>query len=158
MKAVFDFKDQSIIFDDYDKFLAFSFVASGGDVCDIDRWQRNEDGTVKTDKDGNALIKLIYTSTSPVSFSCGNLVPSVLQESGNATIIGKPSGGGACVVEFAVTADGSFYLFSGRIKLSKFMNGSYYSIDTGVTPDFTISKPDHFYDREWLTEFINSLP
>jgi hypothetical protein len=82
----------------------------------------------------------------------------ILYESGYVTIIGKPSGGGACVVKFAAMADGSFYQFSGIKKLCRFKNGSYYSIDTGVIPDFTISKLDHFYDREWLTEYINSLP
>ncbi|MBQ9384364.1 MAG: S41 family peptidase [Ruminiclostridium sp.] len=100
----------------------------------------------------------VYCLTSPFSFSCGNLVPSVLKESGRATILGKTSGGGACAVQPAVTPDGTFYQYSGKFKLCNFNNGIYYQIDQGVTPDITLTKLEHFYDREWLTEFIHDLP
>ena len=100
----------------------------------------------------------VYCLTSPFSFSCGNLVPAVLKESGRVTILGKTSGGGACAVQPAVTPDGAFYQYSGKFKLCTFKNGAYYQIDEGVTPDITISKLEHFYDRKWLTEFIDQLP
>ena len=36
-------------------------------------------------------------------------------------------------------------------------NGSYYDTDTGIQPDCIIVKPEHFYDREALTDYINRL-
>ena len=37
------------------------------------------------------------------------------------------------------------------------MNGALYDIDRGATPDYAITTPDEYYDREALTEFINGL-
>ena len=37
--------------------------------------------------------KNLYCITSPVSFSCGNLVPALLKESGKVTMLGDTSGG-----------------------------------------------------------------
>ena len=42
-------------FDDYDKFVVPSSAISGGDVCIGNRWQLNDDGTIKTDENGNAI-------------------------------------------------------------------------------------------------------
>ena len=36
-------------------------------------------------------------------------------------------------------------------------NGSYYDIDTGIEPDCYIVKPENYYDREALTDYINQL-
>ena len=36
-------------------------------------------------------------------------------------------------------------------------NGSYYDTDTGIQPDCIIVNPEHFYDREALTDYINRL-
>ena len=100
--------------------------------------------------------KNLYCIVSPVSFSCGNLVPALLKASGKVTIIGKTSGGGACAVHNGVTADGTMFAISSPLRMSTVKNGSYYSIDTGIEPDLTLTKIESFYDREALTEYINN--
>ena len=67
-------------------------------------------------------------------------------------------GSGACAVQPAVTADGTFYRFSGKYKLCTIKNGFYYHVDADVTPDLTISKVSHFCDRKWLIKYFRSLP
>ena len=37
-------------------------------------------------------------------------------------------------------------------------NGSFYDIDRGAVPDYTLTNPEIFYNREALTEYINTLP
>ena len=100
--------------------------------------------------------KNLYCIVSPVSFSCGNLVPALLKASGKVTIIGKTSGGGACAVHNSVTADGTMFSISSPLRMSTVKNGSYYSIDTGIDPDLILTKLESFYDREALTEYINN--
>ena len=80
---------------------------------------------------------------------------SAQAESGRVLIIDAGHGGedGG-----AVAADGTVYQYSSRYRLSTVKNGSYYSIDQGVEPDFVISDPAHFYDRAWLTGYICQLP
>ena len=101
--------------------------------------------------------KNIYVLTSPVSFSCGNLVPAALKASDRVTLLGRTTGGGSCIVQPLSTAWGTFFQISGSSRMSFLKNGSFYDIDTGVAPDFTLIKPERFYDREKLTEYINSL-
>ena len=100
----------------------------------------------------------LYCLTSMNSFSCGNLVPCLFKQSGRVTILGQTSGGGACVVKSSMAADGTLFQYSGSKRLCTVKNGSFYSVDEGVTPDFVISKPKHFYDRKWLNNFIKQLP
>ncbi len=99
----------------------------------------------------------LFCLISPNSFSCGNLLPSVLKESHIVTLIGQTSGGGACVVYPMTTADGNIFQISGPFRLAYTKNGSFYDIDQGVEPDFIIPTPDQFYDREKLTDYINGL-
>ena len=115
----------------------------------------NMDGVF--DENDTIADKNLYCIVSPVSFSCGNLVPSLLKASGNVTIIGKTSGGGACAVRNSVTADGTSFAISSTLQMSTVKNGTYYSVDKGVEPDITLTKIESFYDRVGLTEYINSL-
>lgn len=115
----------------------------------------NLDG-VFDDKDSIA-DKNLYCLISPASFSCGNLVASMLKESNRVTLIGETSGGGACAVHFASTPDGTLIAFSSAIRLSTSANGSYYGIDRGVDPHHHLSKLESYFERESLTEYINSL-
>ena len=116
------------------------------------------DGVI-TEADALDLSKLnVYCLTSLVSFSCGNLVPASFKTSGKVTILGQTSGGGACAVQTSITADGVFFQYSSNDRFSTVKNGSFYSVDEGVVPNFYISKPEHFYDREWLNDFIANLP
>ena len=99
----------------------------------------------------------LFVLTSPISFSCGNLVPCAFKQSGKVTLLGRNSGGGSCVVQNISSAWGSSFQISGHQRLSFIENGSYYDIDRGAAPDFVITKPAKYYDRAALTDYINSL-
>ena len=101
--------------------------------------------------------KNVFCLISPVSFSCGNLVPAALKASQVVTLLGTKSGGGSCVVQPMSSATGSLFNISGQHRLSFLKNGSFYDIDEGVDPDFAIKDISHYYDREALTEYINNL-
>lgn len=97
-----------------------------------------------------------YVLTSSYSFSCANLFASICKENNLATIIGETSGGGACVVRSSVTADGLVFQMSGDSRLSTVHNGTYKDIDSGITPDHTLSRSS-FYDDSKLVSFVDSL-
>ena len=99
----------------------------------------------------------LYCLISPVSFSCGNLVPAALKSSQKVTLLGRTSGGGSCVVQPLSTAYGSVFQISSAQRMSFLKNGSFYDIDQGVDPDYYINDIAHFYDREALTAYINGL-
>ena len=99
----------------------------------------------------------LYCLTTKASFSCGNLVPCIFKEDPQVAIIGQKSGGGACTVGTISTATGTVLDISSNTRLSYIKNGSFYNVDQGAEPDFTISKYEHLFDREWLTEYIDNL-
>ena len=101
--------------------------------------------------------KNLFCIESPVSFSCANLVTNEFKHSNAVTLIGRTSGGGTCFVQSMSTADGACFQMSGPIQMSFLKNGSFYNNDQGAEPDFPLIKPASFYDREALTEFINTL-
>lgn len=101
--------------------------------------------------------KNLFCLISPVSFSCGNLVPSAFKASNKVTLLGRTSGGGSCSVMNASSAWGTAFKLSNVYRMSFLKNGSFYDIDRGATPDYTITMPEKFYDREALTEYINML-
>lgn len=126
---------------------ALSALAYRADV-NLDRAFDEKD--VLTDKN-------LYCLISPVSFSCGNLVPACLKSSQQVTMIGRQSGGGSCSVQYESTAWGTFFRISGHRNISMLKNGSFYDIDQGVVPDYYLSKLSSYYDREKLTDIINSM-
>ena len=99
----------------------------------------------------------LFCLISPVSFSCGNLVPWAFKESGNVTLLGRTSGGGSCVVFPITTAWGTTLQISGARRIAFVKNGSYYYVDRGVEPDYVIHTYEHYYNRDTLTEYIQSL-
>ncbi len=99
----------------------------------------------------------LFCLISGNSFSCGNLVPAALKASGNVTLLGQRSGGGSSVVMPCTTASGTVFMMSGTKQLATVRNGSFYNIDEGIEPDFVLSRPESFYDRPALVEYINSL-
>jgi hypothetical protein len=101
--------------------------------------------------------KNLFCLISPVSFSCGNLVPSLLKESGKVTLLGGTSGGGACTVQHVSTADGSLFQISSPRHLCVVSNGAYYTIDRGVEPHHYFGKFESYFDRTALTDYINNL-
>lgn len=99
----------------------------------------------------------LFCLTSPVSFSCGNLVPSVLRNSNRVKTVGMPSAGGTCMVMPISAADGTLLQISGYRRFSYMKNGSVYDIDQGVETDYPITTIDRFYDRKKLTKYLNGL-
>lgn len=101
--------------------------------------------------------KGLFCLISPNSFSCGNLIPNIFKASHRVTLLGQTSGGGSCSVLPMSTADGSLFQISSPNRMSYMKNGSYYDTDTGIDPDCVIVKPENFYDRAALTDYINQL-
>ena len=99
----------------------------------------------------------LYCLTSNSSFSCGNLVPAACRSSGRVTLVGQTSGGGSCVVLPCTTAAGALFQMSGSMQISIIKNGSFYNADTGIEPDFRLEKPESFYDRPALVEYLHGL-
>lgn len=109
------------------------------------------------DKGDTVSDKKLYCLISPVSFSCGNLVPAALKSSQKVTLLGRTTGGGSCVVQPMTTAYGTLFQVSSSLRMSFLKNGSFYDIDQGVEPDYYIDNIAHYYDRQALTDYINSL-
>ncbi len=99
----------------------------------------------------------LFCLESPVSFSCGNLVPNAFKASHKVTLLGQESGGGSCSIHCFCTAGGSQYQISGFRRFSVMKNGSFYDVDRGAQPDFFIADINKFYDRNGLTDYINGL-
>ena len=99
----------------------------------------------------------LFCIESPVSFSCGNLVPCVFKNSNRVTLLGQQSAGGACVIHRLTTADGILFQISGLKQLAYTKNGSFYDIDQGAAPDYVTPDPKLLYDRQYLTKYINQL-
>ena len=99
----------------------------------------------------------LFCIASPISFSCGNLVPCAFKASNKVTMLGQVSGGGSCSIHCFSTAYGTGFQISGYRRFSVMKNGSFYDIDTGAEPHFYIADPAKYYDREALTEFIHGL-
>ena len=118
--------------------------------CDANRDRKFDDSDTVTDKNLFCLI-------SPVSFSCGNLVPCIFKESDRVTLLGRTSGGGACPILNCSSAWGTSFQISSNMRLSYLENGSFYDIDRGAEPDYAFTGFDQYYDRAALTDYINSL-
>ena len=74
--------------------------------------------------------------TSGMSFSCGNLFPSMLKDNG-IPVMGETSGGGSCAIQAMCTADGfCFQISSFRARLNTLAGEN---IDEGITPDIPIA-------------------
>ncbi len=74
--------------------------------------------------------------TSRNSFSCGNLLPVLAQESGIA-ILGETSGGGECFISRSVTPENTVIQYSG---CQKYVTGSGIGVDIGAKPDYVLTK------------------
>ena len=128
---------------------------TGAEAVNVYRCDADLD-RVFDEKDTVADLEL-YCLISPVSFSCGNLVPVMLKASGRVTLVGQTTGGGSCVVHPITTASGTFLQCSGSKHISIMKNGSFYDADQGIDPDVVLIRPESFYDREALTEYLDGL-
>ena len=99
----------------------------------------------------------VYVLISPSSFSCGNLVPAACKMSRLVTLVGQTSGGGSCIVLPCNSASETIFQISGARQLATVKNGSFYNIDEGIEPDLILTKPESFYDRPSLVEYLHSV-
>ena len=129
----------------------------GTRVTNVYRIDANQD-RVFDSKDSLYADYNLYCLCSPLSFSCGNLVPWAYHSSGMVTLSGDTTGGGSCVVQPMATAWGTVFQTSGTSRLAFVRNGSYYDIDQGVTPDLHLSNIRNYFDREALAEIIHNMP
>ena len=98
--------------------------------------------------------------TSPVSFSCGNLYPSLCKDAG-LLIAGQKSGGGSCAVGAHRTADGFYYQISSAC--ARLSNANWENINDGITPhvtidyikDITVPYEGHDYTLYYYHNFWN---
>ena len=130
---------------------------------DVDR---NLDGVFDEKDDAvdySGLNFAVLTSRS--SFSCGNLLPSVLADAG-IMVMGERSGGGSCAVGRCVFADGASWQVS--TWRGKLINNSGHEIDDGIPVDVDLLErtnaktlesgfPDYscFYDVDLLSQVMN---
>ena len=139
-----------------DGYASVKNTMSGALATGVYNVDMNLDGKFD-EADRGLLTKKRFALITPVSFSCGNLVPSVFKNSNEVTLIGRTSGGGSCVVLPMSTAYGTHFQISGPNRISFARNGSFYDIDQGAEPDISLIFPESFYDREALTEYINNI-
>ena len=135
--------------------VSFKDTATGALCSTSYRCDANRDH--EFDENDTLGSRKLFCLVSPCSFSCGNLVPNLFKESEKVTLLGRSSGGGACVVQPISSAWGTCFRISGPMRLCRAKNGSYYDIDQGAEPDYTISDPAAYYDRIALVSFINGL-
>ena len=100
-------------------------------------------------RDGKYLIPLQTVSdifVAPIFLDC-------IYFNGKSVIIASDF----CVMRTVTTHLMKKIRFSGSMRLAYMKNGSYYDIDQGAKPDYTISSPENYYKREELVTFINSI-
>lgn len=108
--------------------------------------QNPADGSAATyfiDSDYEAYDYEWFIVTSKVTFSAANLMASMAQEEGIATIMGKPSSGGASSIGVLITPDGTGLVVSTNSVISRRTGNEvdgyeYLSIEYGITPDRTM--------------------
>ena len=87
--------------------------------------------------------------TSSQSFSCGNLLPSLMKEAGYKTV-GSRSGGGSCAISLEATGDGIIYVRSSHLCLSNLKGDN---IDQGVPVDYNVLEAHHVPSEVGMTDY-----
>lgn len=83
--------------------------------------------------------------TTGVSFSCGNLMPSIMKSMGYMTM-GEQSGGGTCSVIQRATADGVRYCMSSYVR---FVDDNKKTIDDGVPVDVQLVSTSYSGEKDY---------
>lgn len=117
------------------------------------------DGVFDTEKDNRKADFRFALMTSCSSFSCSNLMASMMKDNG-VPVIGEQSGGGTCAIESNPTPEGFSFYISSRDKL---VNTAGESIDQGIPVDIPLpvlgdeSSPDYseFYDLSVISRLLN---
>ena len=97
--------------------------------------------------------KDLVLSSSPFSFSCGNLLPALLKDYG-ICLLGTKSGGGSCCVLYNPSADGFGYRYSTHRARLNNLKGQ--NIDAGIEPNYQL-EPDEFFDIEKVGKLIEQF-
>lgn len=93
---------------------------------------------------------------SPATFSAGSALAASIAGT-DVHIVGQPTSAGACQSMPISMADGTIIRIFGHLRISSLMNGSYYSVNEGIEPQFRLVCPGDFYDRKRLAEYISAL-
>ena len=113
---------------------------------------RNLDGKFD-EKDAEVKYHLNFALLiSAYSFSCGNLLPSLLKDYG-IPLLGQRSGGGSCCVLFNPSADGFSYRYSTHRGRLINLNGE--NIDAGIVPTYQLETED-FFNIQKVTQLVES--
>ncbi len=120
-------------------------------------YETDVNGDGQYDFDDTVKNKNLFCLVSPLSFSCGNLVPAALKASDKVTILGVTSGGGTASVQPSSTADGTMFRMSSKYVSSVSKNGSNYNVDQGVEPHYYINKPANFFNKETISALVNNI-
>ncbi len=92
--------------------------------------------------------------TSPVSYSCGNILPTLLKDN-KIPVLGETSGGGTADLIFHLGPMGLPIMVSGP---NTFTNNNYESIDEGVTPDYVLVRENASSVADYLPLYdINTI-
>ncbi len=140
---------------------AHLLIQSGATGCQsATTYQADVNFDGKVDGADTVSGRRLFCVVSDITFSCGNLLASMLKESGKATLIGSKTGGGGCAVYTTSTASGTLFKTSSHFRFSAEKNGMFKDIDDGVSPDYKLTELRSFYnrsDKHGLTAFIKNL-
>ena len=124
---------------------------------DINLDGKFDDSDINLAKSFNFNVSVL---TSKLSFSCGNLFPSLMKEMGYK-IIGEQSGGGSCNSSREETADGFIYNKSGYLCICNLAGDN---IDSGVAVDYSlvnvvngVKDYSKFYDAKTISDYLASI-
>ena len=130
---------------------------------------KNLDG-IFDEKDDKVKYDFNYAVlTTRASFSCGNLMPILMQEHG-AVLLGEPTGGGTCCIQISTLSSGGEYMMSSWLWAVRDAKGE--SVEGGCKTDLPIERiepetPTHenprfsngdytpFFDDVMLDRMIN---
>ena len=144
-------------------------VLTGQDEYAVLHSDKNLDG-VFDEKDDEVKYDFNYAVlTTRSSFSCGNLMPVLMQDHG-AVLLGEPSGGGACAIQISTLTNGGEYMMSSWLWALRDAKGE--SVEGGCKTDLPIARiepetPTHedprlsngdytpFFDDVMLDRMIN---
>ena len=97
----------------------------------------------------------VAVNMSDHSFSCGNLLPNMLNTLDDRILfIGQTSGGGACEVGYLSTATGSMMQISSEYRFVTMKNGYIRDIDGGLDPDIYLTL-NKMFDRDYIVSLVN---
>ena len=144
-------------------------VLTGQDEYAVLHSDKNLDG-VFDEKDDEVKYDFNYAAlTTRSSFSCGNLMPVLMQDHG-AVLLGEPSGGGTCAIQISTLTNGGEYMMSSWLWALRDAKGE--SVEGGCKTDLPIARiepetPTHedprlsngdytpFFDDVMLDRMIN---